>query len=286
MNLRRTESVTVPNREFEGKVAVVTGAASGIGRSILVGFVQRGARGVIADLDEEWGAPVAADMRRDGAEVLFVKTDVSRSTEVARLYQEVVGTFGAVDIVVNAAGIRVRNEVVDLSDEEWDAQLNVQLRGTFLMCRDGARQMIKQDRGGRIVNLGSNVVSVPHKGSASHGVSKAAVVHLTKVLALELGHHGITANVVAPSITEVAWPARKAPPSEEFLRHFLAEVPMGRLVRPDENVEAVLFFASDRAAFVTGQVLYVDGGYSAGKMAIRGPTTPWVPPALTGHEAK
>jgi NAD(P)-dependent dehydrogenase (short-subunit alcohol dehydrogenase family) len=221
-------------------------------------------------------------MRREGHEVSFVRTDVSRSDQVARLFEEVVRMFGAVDIVVNAAGIRVRNEVVDMSEEEWDAQLNVQLKGVFLMCREAARQMIRQGRGGRIINLGSNVVSVPHRGSASHGVSKAGVVHLTKVMALELGRYGITINVVAPSITEVAWPQRKAALSDEFLKTFLPEVPMGRRVRPHENVDAVLFFASERASFITGQTLYIDGGYSAGKMSVTGATTPWVPSALTG----
>ena len=107
------------------------------------------------------------------------------------------------------------------------------------------------------------------------------MVHLTKVMALELGCYGITINVVAPSITEVAWPQRKAALSEEFLKNFLAEVPMGRRVRPHENVDAVLFFASEQASFITGQTLYVDGGYSAGKMGVGGPTTPWVPPGLT-----
>lgn len=268
-------------REFEGRVTVVTGAASGIGRSILTAFAERGARCVLVDMDEEWGGGVADDLRQRGHKVLFVRTDVSKSQQVTRLFQEAIGAYGGVDILVNAAGIRVRNEVVDLSEDDWDAQLSVQLKGTFLMCREGARQMIKQGRGGRLVNLGSNVVSVPHRGSAAHGVSKAGVVHLSKVLALELGRYNITVNVVAPSITEVAWPARKAPLSEEFLRNFLPEVPLGhRLVRPQENVEAVLFFASDRASFITGQTLYIDGGYSAGKMIVTGPTTPWKPEEL------
>lgn len=269
-------------REFEGKVAVVTGSVSGIGRSILTAFVHSGARGVMADIDEEWGSPIVEQMRREGHDVLFVKTDVSRGDQVDRLFEETVRRYGSVDIVVNAVGIRVRNEVVDMSEHEWDAQINAQLKGTFLMCRAAARQMIRQGRGGRIINLGSNVVSVPHRGSASHGVSKAGVVHLTKVLALELGAHGITVNVVAPSLTEVAWPARKAPLSQEFLSNFLPEVPISRLVRPQENVDAVLFFASERAGFVTGQTLYVDGGYSAGKMRVTGPTTPWMPPELKG----
>lgn len=268
----------MPKREFEGKVAIVSGAASGIGRSILTALAERGARVVIADMDAEWGPQVADGLSAGGQPALFVRTDVSKSGQVMHLFDETAKVFGGVDVVVNAVGIRVRNEVVDLSEEDWDAQLGVQLKGTFLMCREGARRMITQGRGGRIVNLGSNVVSVPHRGSASHGVSKAGVVHLTKVMALELGQHNITVNVVAPSITEVAWPARKAPLSEEFLRNFLPEVPLGqRLVRPHENVEAVLFFASERASFITGQTLYVDGGYSAGKMIVTGPTTPWRP---------
>jgi 3-oxoacyl-[acyl-carrier protein] reductase len=271
----------MPSDEFTGKVAVVSGAASGIGRSILTAFAERGAKCVIADMDTEWGPQVAADLRKSGHNVIFVPTNVSNSAHVTRLFDEAASTHGGIDIVVNTAGIRVRDEVVDLSEEDWDAQLNVQLKGTFLMCREGARRMIAQGRGGRLVNLGSNVVSVPHRGSAAHGVSKAGVVHLTKVMALELGRHNITVNVVAPSITEVAWPARKAALSPEFLRNFLPEVPLGnRLVRPHENVEAVLFFASERASFITGQTLYVDGGYSAGKMIVAGPTTPWKPAGL------
>ncbi len=268
----------MPKREFEGKVAIVSGAASGIGRSILTAFAERGANVVIADMDTEWGPQVADDLRKAGHGATFVQTDVSKAIQVTSLFDETARTFGGIDVVVNTAGIRVRNEVVDLSEEDWDAQLNVQLKGTFLMCREGARRMIAQGRGGRLVNLGSNVVSVPHRGSAAHGVSKAGVVHLTKVMALELGRYNITINVVAPSITEVAWPARKAPLTQEFLANFLPEVPLGhRLVRPHENVEAVLFFASERASFITGQTLYVDGGYSAGKMIVTGPTTPWRP---------
>lgn len=269
------------DREFEGKVAIVTGSASGIGRSILTAFTERGAKGVMADMDDDYAAAAVDEMRRAGLDVTYVRTDVSKSAQVARLFDEAAKTYGGVDIVVNAAGIRVRDEIVDLREEDWDAQLGVQLKGTFLMCREAGRRMIQQGRGGRIVNLGSNVVSVPHRGSAAHGVSKAGVVHLTKVMALEVGRYDITVNVVAPSITEVAWPARKQPLSEEFLKNFLPEVPLGnRLVRPHENVEAVLFFASPRASFITGQTLYIDGGYSAGKMIVAGPTTPWRPEGL------
>ena len=266
--------------EFNGKVALVTGAASGIGRSILVAFLQRGAKGVLADVDDEWGHNIEDEMRREGHDILFVKTDVTSGGDVAHLFEKTVGAYGQVDIVVNAAGIRVRNEVVDLSEQEWDAQIGIQLKGPFLMCRAAARQMIKQGRGGRLINIGSNVIAVPHRGCAPHAVSKAGVVQLTKVLALELGRHGITVNVVAPSLTEVAWPARKLPPSREFLASFMPEVPLGgRLVRPEENVDAVLFFASEKAGFITGQLLSVDGGYSAGKLCVQGATTPWMPPA-------
>jgi len=265
-------------REFDGKVAIVTGSASGIGRSILTAFAQGGARGVLVDVDDEWGRRIEEEMRRSGNDILFVKTDVSNGAQVDRLFEETVKAYGSVDIIVNAAGIRVRNEIVDLSEQEWDAQLDIQLKGPFLMCRAGARQMIKQGRGGRLINIGSNVIAVPHRGCAPHAVSKAGVVQLTKVLALELGRYGITVNVVAPSLTEVAWPARKLPPSDEFLSNFMPEAPLGRLVRPEENVAAVLFFASDKAAFITGQTLAIDGGYSAGKMCVQGPTTPWMPP--------
>lgn len=265
--------------EFHGKVALVTGAASGICRSIFHAFIERGAKGVLVDVDEEWGARIVEEVRAQGRRAWFFKADVGDSRQVERLFEQTVVECGGVDIIVHGADIRVRHEVVDTPEEEWDAKLGVVLKGAFLLCRDGARQMIRQGRGGRLILIGSTGGVVPRIGSAAHTVSKAGLVMLARVLAMELGRHGITANVVGPGLTRIEGPARKGPLSEEYTQNFLREVPLGRLAWYEEMVHAALYFASEQARFTTGQVLYVDGGYSAGKVGVIGGIPEWRPPA-------
>lgn len=214
-----------------GKVVIVTGAASGICRVTLQAFVRAGARGVIADVNQERGRQVADDLRAEGGEAMYT--------------------------------------IVEMSDEEWDFQVDTQLRAVFLTCRAAARQMIRQGRGGRIINFGSTGGLVVRVRSAAHGASKAGVVHFTKVLALELGPYHITANVVAPGLTDIR-AVSDSYPMDDYIGRFVQEVPLGRLADPQEIADVVLFVASDQARFVTAQAIYVDGGYSAGKLSIDG----------------
>lgn len=265
------------DHEYDGKVVVVTGGASGICRAVLTAFVEQGARGVIADVDDEYGAGAVRDLQASGHHARFVRANVADAAQVTRLFDQVETAFGGVDVVIHGADIRVKNEVADTPEDEWDAKLDVVLKGAFLMCREGARRMIRQGRGGRLINIGSTGGLVPRVGSAAHTVSKMGVVMLTRVLAMELAKHHITANVMAPGLTDVEGPSRKGPTSEEYTRNFLREVPMGRLGRYDEMVHAVLFFASESARYVTGQVIYVDGGYGAGKLGVTGETSVFRP---------
>jgi NAD(P)-dependent dehydrogenase (short-subunit alcohol dehydrogenase family) len=265
------------HQDFSGKVAVVTGGASGICRAIVNAFVEGGARAIIADVDDEYGEAAARDLRAGGGEVRYVRTNVADAAQVTRLFDESVAAFGGIDIVVHGADIRVKNEVVDTAEDEWDAKLGVVLKGAFLMCREGARRMIRQGRGGRLINVGSTGGLVPRVGSATHTVSKMGVVMLSRVLAMELAPHGITANVIAPGLTDVEGPSRKGPTSEEYTHNFLREVPMARLGRYDEMVYATLFFAREAARYITGQVVYVDGGYGAGKLSVTGATSVFRP---------
>lgn len=259
--------------EFTGKVAIVSGAASGISRAIATRFAREGASVALADWDAEWGAEAADALTREGHAALFVRTDVRDSTQVNAMVARAVERFGRVDILVHGAGVGVHKEVVDLSDDEWDLQIDVQLRGAFLLSRAVARQLIAQGEGGRIVLLGSTSGNNARVHAAPHAASKAGEIQFARVLALEVGRHGITVNVVSPGLTDIGGISRTvqdAAYQEIFVRH----VPLGRLGQPDEIADAALFLASDRARFITGQVLCVDGGYSAGKLAVRGPHAP------------
>lgn len=259
----------MPDRSFDGKVAVVSGAASGIGRAIATRFAAAGARCVLADVDEEWGERLERNLQAEGGTAMFLKTDVRSADQVGRLFETTVSRYGGVDILVNSAGVGVHKDVIDLSEDEWDFQVDVQLKGIFLMCRDAARAMIRQGRGGRLINIGSTASAVARVRAAPHCASKAGVIQFTKVLALELGPHHITANVVAPGLTDVGPISHHGGASSAYQQAFIQEVALGRLAHPDEMADAVLFFASDAARFITGQVLYIDGGYSAGKIGIR-----------------
>lgn len=259
--------------QFAGRVAVVTGAASGIGRVIVTTMVRAGLRAVVADVNEEWGPQVAAGLGDAPGRARFVRTDVRDSASVDGLVAQTVEAFGGIDILVNCAGVGVHKTVVEMTDDEWDFQVDTQLRGVFLTCRAAARRMIAQGRGGRIVNIGSTAGAIARVRAAAHCASKAGVVQFTKVLALELGPHGITVNVVAPGLTDIR-AISNAGPTAEYRERFLREVPLGRLADPQEIADTVLFVASDHARFITGQAIYVDGGYSAGKLSIDGPHRP------------
>jgi NAD(P)-dependent dehydrogenase (short-subunit alcohol dehydrogenase family) len=255
---------------FAGKVAIVSGAAGGISSVILRRFAEGGARVVIADLDEERAAAAVRQLTAQDREVRFVRTDVRDSAQVDAMVQTAAEQFGRLDILVHGAGVGVHKDVVDLTDEEWDLQIDVQLRGAFLLSRAVGRRLIAQGEGGRIILIGSTSGNNARVKAGPHAASKAGEIQLARVMALEMGRHGITVNVVSPGLTDIAGISRSVQ-TPEYQRAFISQVPLGRLGTPDEIADAVLFFASDRARFITGQVLCVDGGYSAGKLAVQGP---------------
>jgi 3-oxoacyl-[acyl-carrier protein] reductase len=255
---------------FAGKVAIVTGAASGISRVILTRFLEAGACATLADTDDAWGKETEERLRGQGHDVLFVRTDVRDAAQVDRLVTETVTRFGRVDILVHGAGVGVHSEIVDMTEDEWDLQIDVQLRGAFLLSRAVARRLIAQGQGGRLILLGSTAGNNARVRSGAHAVSKAGEIQLVHVLALELGRYGITANVVSPGLTDISGISRTVQ-HPEYQQAFLSQVPIGRLAQPEEIAHAVLFLASEKAAFISGQVLCVDGGYSAGKLAVQGP---------------
>jgi NAD(P)-dependent dehydrogenase (short-subunit alcohol dehydrogenase family) len=239
-----------------GKVAIVTGAASGIGAAIAEAFAARGARVALADMNP--GAAQALAATLPGA--VAVACNVTDATSVAAAVAEVQASLGAVDILVNSAGIVDLAPAEDLSASAWDRTLAVNLTGSFLMAQAVGRAMIARGRAGRIINLASQAGSVAIDGHVAYCASKFAIIGVTKTLALEWGKHGITVNSISPTVvlTDLGRKAWDGPKGEAMK----ALIPTGRFAEPHEIASAAVFLASDEAAMINGADLLVDGGYT------------------------
>ena len=252
---------------LSGKSAIVTGAASGIGREIALTLAANGAQVTVADINPEGAASVAGQIAESGGMAEVAQVDVTDSERVNSMVEAATSAFGSLDILVNVAGFGFNSRIVDMREEDWDLVLGVNLKGQFLCCRAAARRMIEQGQGGRIVNIASTAANNARYEGGAYCAAKAGVVQLTKVLALELGEYGITVNAVGPGFTETPATVES---SDEYRSNFLAQVPAGRSGRTSDIANAVLFLASPLAEYVNGQAIYVDGGYSAGKLTVRG----------------
>ena len=253
--------------DLSGKAAIVTGSGSGIGREIALTLGANGASITVADRNLEGAEATARQIQESGGTARAALVDVSDSGQVEAMVSAAAEAYGSVDVHVNNAGFGFNSRIVDMREEDWDSVLGVNLKGQFLCCQAVARRMIEQGRGGRIVNIASTAAANARYEGGAYCAAKAGVVQLTKVLALELGEFGITVNAVGPGYTET--PAN-VESSGTYRTNFLAQVPAGRTGRTSDIANAVHFLASPLAEYVNGQVIYVDGGYSAGKMTVRG----------------
>ncbi|MDW8151356.1 MAG: 3-oxoacyl-ACP reductase family protein [Candidatus Bipolaricaulota bacterium] len=243
---------------LEGKVALVTGASRGIGRAIALALAKEGCDVVLVDLDEPAAQRVAREVETLGRRALPVKANVASLADVQRAVALTVEKFGRLDILVNNAGIIKRGTLEDHSDADWELVISVNLRGTYYFSREAAKIM-KRQGWGRIINISSVAGKIGDITSApSYGPSKAAVNALTKSLARELAPFGITVNAVAPHAIETEMTAEW---SEERRRALIAQIPLGRMGKPEEVAAAVVFLASPEASFITGEILDVNGGY-------------------------
>lgn len=242
---------------FAGKTAIVTGGSRGIGRAVCLELARGGANVVLCYAGNEAAArETARDIEALGAKALAVRCDVSDAAQVDALVRAAVEAFGRIDILVNNAGITRDNLLMRMSEADFDAVIDANLKGTFLCMKAVSRLMLKQ-RYGRIVNLSSVVGLRGNAGQVNYAASKAGVVGMTKSLARELSSRGVTVNAVAPGFIETDMTAAL---SESARSAAQGSIPMARLGTPEDVARAVAFLAGDGAAYITGQVLAVDGG--------------------------
>jgi len=242
-----------------GKVALVTGAAGGIGAATARRFGREGALVVVNDTKADGLEAVAADVRAAGSKALVVAGDVTKKADCELMVGAAVREFGRLDILINNAGINRDAMAAKMTEEQWDTVLAVNLTGTFL-CAQAALPGMRERGWGRVVNT-SSIGSLGNIGQANYAASKAGVIGLTKTLALEYARYGVTVTAVAPGPVMTAMLAGVPDAMKEKI---IAMVPVGRIAAPDEIASVHLFLASDEAAFITGQVIFADGGASVG----------------------
>jgi 3-oxoacyl-[acyl-carrier protein] reductase len=242
--------------QVTAKTALVTGAARGIGQAIAVKLAAEGADVALCDLQAEWLAETAAKVAALGRRAQCYTVDVSNGEQVQAVVAGVEKDFGRIDILVNNAGITKDTFLIRMSEADWDAVLNINLKGTFLFSKAVARPMMKQ-RSGAIVNVASIIGLIGNAGQCNYAASKAGVIALTKSVAKELAGRGIRANAVAPGFIKTKM-TEKLP--EDIQKKMLEAIPLARFGEPEDVANVVLFLASDAAAYVTGQVVTVCGG--------------------------
>jgi len=252
--------------ELQNKVAIVTGAGSGIGRAIAILLAKEGASVSALDYVDRTGEETVDIIRKDGGTAKFVHADVSTAYDAQDSVKATTEAFGRLDVLVNNAGIEKAGSVVDLSERDWDIILAVNLKGVFLMSKYSIPELVKTH--GAIVNIGSTAGFTSYRGSTAYAASKAGVISLTRTMAIDHAGDGIRANCVCPGAIDTALHQKylaELNPSvrDDYVSRQIADHPIGRIGKPEEIANAVLFLASPRSSFMTGAALVVDGGFLA-----------------------
>jgi len=254
--------------DLSGKGAIVTGGAVGIGKSIALRLAEAGAGVTIADMNLDVAVQTVEEIRRSGGKAKAVKTDVNNVTDAKKAVQKTVEAFGRLDILVNNAAVYPPSLILDMSQEIWDKVLDTNLRGVFITSQAAAREMIDKGHGGKVINIASVEGLHPAPYLGHYDSSKGGVIMLTKAMALEWAPHGILVNTIAPGGIET-------PGLDDLLSHFtspdgdvaetkqyhVSRTPLGRMGEPDDIARVALFLASGAAAYMTGSLLVVDGGF-------------------------
>ena len=257
--MRKAGDVKMNMFDLSNKVAIVTGGNRGIGLAIARGFAGAGATVVIANRRAAEGEKAAEALRREGLNAVAIPTDVTKMDSVQSLVSKVVHDFGKIDILVNNAGLMVRKPVEEITEEDWDSVINTNLKGMFFCCQLIGREMIRNKRG-RIINISSVRSQKIASNRSVYAISKAGVSNLTRVFAYEWGKHNITVNAIAPGTIITEFNQKHFEEHPEELAEIVKAIPRGRAGAPQDCVSAALFLASDASDFVTGHVLFADGG--------------------------
>lgn len=250
--------------ELKDKIALVTGARRGMGKSHALALARQGAKVVVTDIDLVECQCVVDEIKAGGGEATALKLEVSNSAEVNQVFDEVIKIFGRLDILVNNAGIFFPKPALDLTEEEWDKMIDINLKGEFLCAQRAAKEMAK-NKWGRIINISSIAsggVGIGFEGAAHYAASKGGIIGMTESLAIELAPLGITVNAIGPGAIDTPMFAATRMPREET-DAMLSSIPLKRIGRPEEISAAVVFLASEEASYVTGATFYVDGGWLA-----------------------
>jgi len=251
-----------------GKRAIVTGSAGEVARAIHELFQQEGARLYLTDINLEGIRPRAEALGGEARGVFYGAADLARPEEVGRLVEDAVARLGGVEVLVNNAGINIPRDLLEISAEDWDRVLGVNLKGPYFMLQAVARHMLASGKGGAIINVASVTGRIPRPSQLAYGASKAALIYLTRTAAVGLGPQGIRVNAVAPAAIDTPMFRAVAPTAgaaegmtaEEWLASWSKRLPLGRLTTTRDVSQAILFLASDDAAFISGQTLGVSGG--------------------------
>jgi 3-oxoacyl-[acyl-carrier protein] reductase len=247
---------------LEGRVALVTGASRGIGKATARRFAQEGAKVCMGDINEEVLIASAEELKNEGLDVIAIRTDVTDRSQVESTVAAIVEKWDRIDILVNNAGIIRDNLLFKMTDEDWQMVMDVHLKGSFL-CSQAAQKYMVEQKYGRIINI-SSTSALGNRGQANYATAKAGLQGFTKTLSIELGRYGITSNAIAPGFIETemtqATAARMGVDFKDFVAEAKKSIPVGRSGKPEDIAAAALFFASEEASFVSGQVIYVAGG--------------------------
>ncbi|HXK32227.1 MAG TPA: SDR family NAD(P)-dependent oxidoreductase [Candidatus Paceibacterota bacterium] len=250
--------------DLKNKVAIVTGARRGMGKSHALLLAKAGAKVLVSDISQEECQLVVDEIEKAGGQAMALKCDVSKKEEVEKMVKTVIDKWGKLDVLVNNAGICQFKPFLDLTEEEWDRTIDINLKGYFLCAQTAAKEMVKQ-KSGAIVNVASiamGQVGVGFSTLAHYSASKGGIVAMTETMAIELGPHNIRVNAIAPGVIETPMvdPIKQ---DEKAMQGILARLPLGRVGKSEEVSNLVLFLASDASSYMTGSTVVIDGGWLA-----------------------